>query len=190
MEIIEEKPYDDFDREFKIAKPTTKSETHTDTKYVGDKKITTTTTKTESGGPREKKVTTTTITEEVGGEPIYRTKYVKDIPIRSYGISQFDNPKNDFEKEMRELEKNFEREDEIDMPPGAISVEVKQKTVTDSRGRPFLLYIKLSLMKMAKRKLSLRKRILLNNKKVKKLKSKKVIKVGYFYYILLMKFHI
>ena len=41
---------------------------------------------------------------------MYRTKYVKDIPLRSYGISQFDNPKNDFEKEMRELEKNFERE--------------------------------------------------------------------------------
>ena len=61
---------------------------------------------------------------------------------------------------MRELEKNFEREfnfkspikpvfeptddmfereDEIDMPPGAISVEVKQKTVTDSRGRPILI---------------------------------------------------
>ena len=160
MEIIEEKPYDDFDREFRIAKPTTKSETHTDTKYVGDKKITTTTTKTESGGPGEKKVTTTTITEEVGGEPMFRTKYVKDIPLRSYGISQFDNPKDDFEKEMRELEKNFEREfnfkspikpvfeptddmfereDEIDMPPGAVSVEVKQKTVTDSRGRPILI---------------------------------------------------
>ncbi len=56
MEIIEEKPYDDFDREFRIAKPTTKSETHIDTKYVGDKKITTTTTKIESGGPGEKKL--------------------------------------------------------------------------------------------------------------------------------------
>ena len=83
---------------------------------------------------------------------MYRTK--------SYGISQFDNPKDDFEKEMRELEKiferefnckspikpvfeptddMFEREDEIDMPSGAISVEVKQKTVTNSRGRLILI---------------------------------------------------
>ena len=45
-------------------------------------------------------------------------------------------------------------------------------------------------MKMAKRKLSLRKRILLNNKKVKKLKSKKVIKVGYFYYLLFITYYV
>ena len=45
-------------------------------------------------------------------------------------------------------------------------------------------------MKMAKRKLSLRKRILLNNKKLKKLKSKKVIKVGYFYYLLFITYYV
>ena len=33
----------------------------------------------------------------------------------------------------------FEREDEIDMPPGAISVEVKQKALTHSKRRPILI---------------------------------------------------
>ena len=173
MEVIEEeKPYEAYDREFRIepkrnyiAKPTSNTNSKTETKYVGDKKITTTTTtKTETGGGGEKKVTTTTITEEVGGgEPRYRNKFVKDIPFRTYGKRQFEDPKDDFEKEMRELEKNFEsefgnfnfkspikptfdatddmfeREDEIDLPPGAVSVEVKQKTITDSRGKPVLI---------------------------------------------------
>ena len=44
----------------------------------------------QRAGVPEKKVITTTITEEVGDEPMYRTK--------SYGISQFDNPKDDFDK--------------------------------------------------------------------------------------------
>ena len=186
MEIIEEErpEYEEvFDREFKIESPkrkrqniqvekysnipTSKSESHTDTKYVGDKKITTTTTtKTETGGDGQKKVTTTTVTEEVGeAEPRFRNKVVKNIPFKSFGRRQLINPKDEFniEKEMREMERNineefgnlsfkshikpvfeatddmFEKEDDIDLPEGAVSVEVKQKTITDSRGRPVLI---------------------------------------------------
>ena len=143
----------------------------TETKYIGDKKVTTTTTtKTETGGDGKKKTVTTTITEEVGGgsgipEQRYRNKFVKDIPFKSYGRRQYQNPKDEFdiEKEMKELEKDFdsefghlnlkspikpvfestddmfEKEDDIDMPEGAVSVEVKQKTITDSKGKPVLV---------------------------------------------------
>ena len=143
----------------------------TETKYIGDKKVTTTTTtKTETGGDGKKKTVTTTITEEVGGgsgipEQRYRNKFVKDIPFKSYGRRQYQNPKDEFdiEKEMKELEKDFdsefghlnlkspikpvfestddmfEKEDDIDIPEGAVSVEVKQKTITDSKGKPVLV---------------------------------------------------
>ena len=33
----------------------------------------------------------------------------------------------------------FEKEDDIDMPEGAVSIEVKQKTITDSKGQPVLV---------------------------------------------------
>ncbi len=143
----------------------------TETKYIGDKKVTTTTTtKTETGGDGKKKTVTTTITEEIGGgsgnsEPRYRNKFVKNIPFKSYGRRQYQNPKDEFdiEKEMKELEKDFdsefghlnlkspikpvfestddmfEKEDDIDMPEGAVSIEVKQKTITDSKGKPVLV---------------------------------------------------
>ena len=137
-----------------------------ETKYAGDKKITTSTiTKTETGEDGKKKVTTTTITHEVGtGEPRYRDKFVKDIPFKSYGRKKYQNQKDfDIDKEMKELEKDFddqfghlnlkseikpvfestddmfEKEDEIEMPDDAISMEVKQKTITDSKGKPVLV---------------------------------------------------
>ena len=140
---------------------------HVETKYMGDKKITTsTTTKTEKGQDGKTKTVTTTITEEIGGEgPRFRNKIVKDIPFKSYGRRQYQNPKDEFdiEKEMKELEKDFdaefghlnlkspikpvfdstddmfEKEDDIDMPEGAVSIEVKQKTITDSKGKPVLI---------------------------------------------------
>ena len=142
----------------------------TETKYVGDKKvITTTTTKTETGEDGKKKTVTTTITEEIGHghvePPRYRSKVVKNIPFKSYGKKLYQNPKDEFdiEKEMKELEKDFdaefghlnlkspikpvfestddmfEKEDDIDMPEGATSIEVKQKTITDSKGKPVLV---------------------------------------------------
>ena len=146
------------------------SNSTTETKYVGDKKVTTTTTtKTEHGKDGQKKTVTTTITEEVGRdrkpEPIFRNKVVKDIPFKSYGRRQYQNPKDEFdiEKEMKELEKDFDaefghlnlkspikpvfeptddmfdKEDDIDMPEGAVSIEVKQKIITDSKGKPVLI---------------------------------------------------
>ena len=33
----------------------------------------------------------------------------------------------------------FDKEDDIDLPEGAVSVEVKQKTITDSKGKPVLI---------------------------------------------------
>ena len=33
----------------------------------------------------------------------------------------------------------FEKEDDIEMPEDAVSVEVKQKTITDSKGKPVLV---------------------------------------------------
>ena len=186
-----------FDREFKIESPKKKrnnyvlpqkmgkisnfsdnlnknpnsnpnlTNSHVETKYMGDKKITTsTTTKTEKGQDGKTKTVTTTITEEIGGEgPRFRNKVVKDIPFKSYGRRQYQNPKDEFdiEKEMKELEKDFdaefghlnlkspikpvfdstddmfEKEDDIDMPEGAVSIEVKQKTITDSKGKPVLI---------------------------------------------------
>ena len=137
-----------------------------ETKYTGDKKITTSTiTKTETGEDGKKKVTTTTITEEVGsGNPRYRNKFVENIPFKSYGRKKYQNQEDfDIDKEMKELEKDFdeqfghlnlkseikpvfestddmfEKEDEIEMPDGAISMEVKQKTITDSKGKPVLV---------------------------------------------------
>ena len=191
LEVIEEEKLEDediFDREFKIESPeiinkmkqpkkpianTNTDTTTTETKYIGDKKVTTTTTtKTEMTGDGQKKITTTTVTEEVGGEqepPRYRNKIVKDIPFKSYGKKYFHEPNDEFniEKEMKELEKNFdadfdfenfgfgfkspirpvfdptddmfEKEDDIEMPEGATSIEVKQKTITDSSGKPVLI---------------------------------------------------
>jgi hypothetical protein len=137
-----------------------------ETKYTGDKKITTSTiTKTETGEDGKKKVTTTTITEEVGsGNPRYRNKFVENIPFKSYGRKKYQNQEDfDIDKEMKELEKDFdeqfghlnlkseikpvfestddmfEKEDEIEMPDGAVSMEVKQKTITDSKGKPVLV---------------------------------------------------
>ena len=182
-----------FDREFKIETPLKKENNYippkniekisnfsenknkkpnsnlknstTETKYLGDKKITTTTT-TETADDGNKKTITTTITEEIGHEiPRFRNKVVKDIPFKSYGRKMYQNPKDEFdiEKEMRELEKDFdkefghlnlkspikpvfdstddmfENEDDIEMPEGAASIEVKQKTITDSKGNPVLI---------------------------------------------------
>ena len=206
MEVIEEEQIEDepFDREFKIESPQIRkkpqkkienitnfkssnpnpnetSNSTTETKYVGDKKITTTkTTKTETGGDGKTKTVTTTITEEVNdggrgarGRPVerfepprFRNKVVKD-PFKPFGRPRFQDPKDtfDFDKEIREMEKKFsnfndfgdfnlkspimpmfeptddmfDKEDDIDMPEGAVSVEVKQKTITDSKGKPVLI---------------------------------------------------
>ena len=149
------------------TKNPTVSNSTVETKYVGDKKVTTTTTtKTETGKDGQTKTVTTTITEEVGkDQPRYRNKVVKDIPFKSYGRRQYQKPNVEFdiEKEMRELENDFnaefghlnlkspimpvfestddmfEKEDDIEMPEGAVSVEVKQKTITDSKGKPVLV---------------------------------------------------
>ena len=111
---------------------------------------------------------TTTITEEIGGgaPPNFKNKFVKNIPFKSYGRKKyhdFNDENFDIEKEMEELEKDFdkefghlnlkspikpvfdatddmfENEDDIDMPEGAVSIEVKQKTITDSKGNPVLI---------------------------------------------------
>ena len=199
MEIIEEEKDDNeepFDREFKIEsskkKPNLKANfpkdknisnfaknienntqnennTKTETKFIGDKKVTTTTTtstKTDQDG--KKQTVTTTITEEIGGTepPKFRNKFVKNIPFKSYGRKKyhdFNDDDFDIEKEMEQLEKDFdqefghlnlkspikpvfdstddmfENEDDIDMPEGAVSIEVKQKTITDSKGNPVLI---------------------------------------------------
>ena len=153
----------------KIPNPSSRSNvtnSTVETKYTGDKKITTSTiTKTETGEDGKKKFVTTTITQEVGtGEPRYRNKFVKDIPFKSYGRKKYQNQEDfDIDKEMKELEKDFddqfghlnlkseikpvfestddmfEKEDEIEMPDDAISMEVKQKTITDSKGKPVLV---------------------------------------------------
>ena len=182
-----------FDREFKIEsskkKPTIQSKfpkdkiisnfskntqkdnnnTTVETKYIGDKKVTTTTsTSTKIGDDGKKQTVTTTITEEIGGAapPTFKNKFVKNIPFKSYGRKKyhdFNDENFDIEKEMAELEKDFdkefghlnlkspikpvfdstddmfENEDDIDMPEGAVSIEVKQKTVTDSKGNPVLI---------------------------------------------------
>ena len=199
MEIIEEEKDENeepFDREFKIEsskkKPYIKANfpkdknisnfsknignnsqndnnTKTETKFIGDKKVTTTTTtstKTDQDG--KKQTVTTTITEEIGGTepPKFRNKFVKNIPFKSYGRKKyhdFNDDDFDIEKEMEQLEKDFdkefghlnlkspikpvfdstddmfENEDDIDMPEGAVSIEVKQKTITDSKGNPVLI---------------------------------------------------
>ena len=182
-----------FDREFKIESPMEKrrkfakekvnnlgpldknpspnsksnvTNSKVETKYEGDKKITTSTiTKTERGEDGKTKVVTTTITEEFGpGEPRSKNKIVKDIPFKSYGRKKYQNQEDfDIEKEMKELEKDFdeqfghlnlkseikpvfestddmfEKEDDIEMPDNAVSMEVKQKTITDSKGKPVLI---------------------------------------------------
>ena len=202
MEVIQEEKIEDepFDREFKIESPQIRKRPQkkvenitnfnnpnqnesstTETKYVGDKKITTTkTTKTETGGDGKTKTVTTTITEEVDGghgnlgrpierfePPRFRNKVVKD-PFKPFGKPRFQDPKDpfDFDKEIREMEKKFsnfdsdfghfnlkspimsmfeptddmfDKEDDIDLPEGAVSVEVKQKTITDSKGKPVLI---------------------------------------------------
>ena len=143
--------------------------TTVETKYIGDKKVTTTTTTSTQMDEDGKKTVTTTITEEVGGgvePPKFRPKFVKNIPFKSYGRKKyhdFNDEDFDIEKEMAELEKDFdkefghlnlkspikpvfdstddmfENEDDIDMPEGAVSIEVKQKTITDSKGNPVLI---------------------------------------------------
>ena len=194
MEIIEEEKDENdepFDREFKIEsskkipKPQSKiqpekkitnfsksqnnnTNTTTETKFIGDKKVTTTTTtSTKMGNDGKKETITTTTTEEISGEPPkYGNKFVKNIPFKSYGRKKYhDFHDDDFniEKEMAELEKDFdkefghlnlkspikpvfdatddmfENEDDIDIPEGAVSIEVKQKTITDSKGNPVLV---------------------------------------------------
>ena len=145
--------------------PNSNTSSTVETKYIGDKKVTTTTTTTTSGGKGNQKTVTTTVTEEIGGEPRFRNKVVKDIPFKSYGRKRYQNPKENFdiEKEMNEFEKDFnsdfghlnlksptypvfestddmfEKEDDIDMPEGAVSMEVKQKTIMDSKGKPVLI---------------------------------------------------
>ena len=139
----------------------------TETKYIGDKKVTTTTTTTSQRGKNgHEETVTTTVTEEIGGEPPrFRNRIVKDIPFKSYGRKKYFENDDEFniEKEMQELEKDFdkefghlnlkspikpvfdatddmfENEDDIDMPEGAVSIEVKQKTITDSKGNPVLI---------------------------------------------------
>ena len=188
-----EEPFDkEFDREFKIESSKKKpniqpkfpkdkkisnfsnntqkdNNTTVETKYVGDKKVTTTTTTSTQMDKDGKQTVTTTVTEEVEGgaeEPKFRPKFVKNIPFTSYGRKKyhdFNDEDFDIEKEMAELEKDFdkefghlnlkspikpvfeatddmfENEDDIDMPEGAVSIEVKQKTITDSKGNPVLI---------------------------------------------------
>ena len=196
MEIIEEEKDENdepFDREFRIEsskkmpKPQSSippekkitnfsksqninnnTNTTTETKYIGDKKVTTTTTtETKMGNDGKQQTVTTTTTEEISTEPPkFGNKFVKNIPFKSYGRKKyhdFNDDEFDIEKEMSELEKDFdkefghlnlkspikpvfdatddmfENEDDIDIPEGAVSIEVKQKTITDSKGNPVLV---------------------------------------------------
>ena len=144
--------------------------TKVETKYIGDKKVTTTTTTstvTKRGEDGKKETVTTTTTEEISSEPPrFRNKFVKNIPFKSFGKKNYHDINDDdfdIEKEMAQLEKDFdkefghlnlkspikpvfdstddmfENEDDIDMPEGAVSIEVKQKTITDSKGNPVLI---------------------------------------------------
>ena len=161
--------------------------TKVETKYEGNKKITTsttTTTKTRKDGKHE--TVTTTITEEVDAEPPkFSNKFVKNIPFRSYGRKKyhdFNDDGFDIEKEMAELEKDFdkefghlnlkspikpvfdatddmfENEDDIEMPEGAVNIEVKQKTITDSKGNPVLIVHKTITYENGEKKTTIEKK--------------------------------
>ena len=157
-----------------------------ETKYKGDKKITTTTTtKTENDEDGKKKFVKTTITEEIGpGKPKYKNKIVKDIPFKSYARKKYQNQKDEFdiEEEMNQLEKDFdsefghlnlksankpvfeatddmfETEGDIEMPEGAVSIEFKQKTITDSKGKPVLVMRKTIQYKNGEKKTIIEKK--------------------------------
>jgi hypothetical protein len=180
MEVIKEEKEENeehpFDREFRIESSKTKPKIKKPepkisnfSKNLNKSLKTTTTTKTETDKDGNKKTVTTTIREEVDGDdPFYENKFVKDIPFKSFGRKKFHDLDDEFdiEKEMRELEKDFdsefrlmnlkspikpvfeptddmfENEDDIDIPDDAVSVEVKQKTVTDAKGKPVLILYK------------------------------------------------
>ena len=161
--------------------------TTTETKYIGDKKITTTTTtSTKTGEDGQKQTVTTTTTEEISNDPPrYGNIYVKNIPYKSYGRKKyhdFNEDDFDIEKEMAELEKDFdkefghlnlkspikpvfdstddmfENEDDIEMPEGATSIEVKQKTITDSKGNPVLIVHKTITYENGEKKTTIEKK--------------------------------
>ena len=164
--IPKEKNISNFSNYSKNNTDNNNNKTTTETKYIGDKKITTTTT-TSTKTDKDGKTVTTTTTEEISTEPPrFENKFVKNIPFKSYGRKKyhdFNDEDFDIEKEMAELEKDFdkefghlnlkspikpvfdstddmfENEDDIEMPEGATSIEVKQKTITDSRGNPVLI---------------------------------------------------
>ena len=210
MEIIEEEKdeNEDFDREFKIESSKKKpniqthfpkdknisnfskntvnnsNNTKVETKYIGDKKVTTTTSTITKTGEDGKQTVTTTTTEEIT-EPKFENKFVKNIPFKSYGRKKyhdFNDDDFDIEKEMAELEKDFdkefghlnlkspikpvfdstddmfENEDDIDMPEGAVSIEVKQKTITDSKGNPVLIVHKTITYENGEKKTTIEKK--------------------------------
>ena len=164
--IPKEKNISNFSNYSKNNTDNNNNKTTTETKYIGDKKITTTTT-TSTKTDKDGKTVTTTTTEEISTEPPrFENKFVKNIPFKSYGRKKyhdFNDEDFDIEKEMAELEKDFdkefghlnlkspikpvfdstddmfENEDDIEMPEGAASIEVKQKTITDSKGNPVLI---------------------------------------------------
>ena len=166
---------------------TNNNNTKVETKYEGNKKITTsTTTTTKTGKDGKHETVTTTITEEVDAEPPkFSNKFVKNIPFRSYGRKKyhdFNDDGFDIEKEMAELEKDFdkefghlnlkspikpvfdatddmfENEDDIDMPEGAVNIEVKQKTITDSKGNPVLIVHKTITYENGEKKTTIEKK--------------------------------
>jgi hypothetical protein len=166
---------------------TNNNNTKVETKYEGNKKITTsTTTTTKTGKDGKHETVTTTITEEVDAEPPkFSNKFVKNIPFRSYGRKKyhdFNDDGFDIEKEMAELEKDFdkefghlnlkspikpvfdatddmfENEDDIEMPEGAVNIEVKQKTITDSKGNPVLIVHKTITYENGEKKTTIEKK--------------------------------
>ena len=183
--IPKEKNISNFSNYSKNNTDNNNNKTTTETKYIGDKKITTTTT-TSTKTDKDGKTVTTTTTEEISNDPPrYGNIYVKKIPYKSYGRKKyhdFNEDDFDIEKEMAELEKDFdkefghlnlkspikpvfdstddmfENEDDIKMPEGATSIEVKQKTITDSKGNPVLIVHKTITYENGEKKTTIEKK--------------------------------
>ena len=129
----------------------------------GKKIISTKTTENKNGEIVEKEEI-----EEVDEEPkkVRTEKIVKEIPKKYYYRKINDTKDNidkEVENELKKMEKDYkvnfgnldfkpstkphfestedmyEKEDDIDIPEGAIEVKVKQKTITDSSGVPVLI---------------------------------------------------
>ena len=152
-------------KNYKINEPKTKNTSkkiEQNVRYENGKKIITTKTIENNNGEIVEKEEI----EEVDEEPkkVRTEKLVKDIPKKYYYKKKNDDIMDkEIENELKKMEKDYkvnighldfkpcnqphfestedmyEKEDDIDIPEGAIEVKVKQKTITDSSGDPVLI---------------------------------------------------